>query len=102
MRTRIKAGVDLDGNDVGAGPRNNTGNLAPVLNYGLNRPFMIMAPPGSDINTVPAWKPFRKHSTGWHLDLTLKGRERRPLLLGCGAAPADRAGSCCNTWRISR
>jgi len=70
---RISAGADLDGNDVGAGPRNNAGGVAPVLNHGLNRPFMIMATLGSDINTIPAWKPFWKHSTGWHLDLTLKG-----------------------------
>ena len=70
---RIKAGIDLDGNDVGAGPQNNPGNLVPVLRHGLNRPFMIMATPGSDINTVPAWKPFWKRSSGWHIDLTLNG-----------------------------
>jgi len=70
---RIKAGLDLDGADVGAGPRNNTGDIVPVLNDGLSRPFMIMATPGSDINTVPAWRPFWKHSAGWHLDLTMRG-----------------------------
>lgn len=70
---RIKAGADLDGSDVGAGPRTNEGDIAPVLRHGLNRPFMIMATPGSDINTVPAWKPFWARSTGWHLDLTLRG-----------------------------
>jgi hypothetical protein len=70
---RIKAGLDLDGNDVGAGPRANTGGIMPVLDHGLNRPFMIMATPGSDIHTVPAWKRFWHKSTGWHLDLTLRG-----------------------------
>jgi predicted dienelactone hydrolase len=70
---RIRAGVDLDGNDVGAGPQSNKGDLFPVLGHGLNRPFMIMATPGSDINTVPAWRTFWDHSTGWHLDLSLRG-----------------------------
>jgi dienelactone hydrolase len=70
---RIKAGLDLDGNDVGTGPLNNTGDIVPALNHGLSQPFMIMANPGSDINTVPAWWPFWQRSTGWHLDLTLEG-----------------------------
>jgi dienelactone hydrolase len=70
---QIKAGADLDGNDAGPDVRNNTGNLATVLRHGLNQPFMIMANPGSDHNTVPAWRPFWEHSTGWHLDLTLQG-----------------------------
>jgi dienelactone hydrolase len=76
---RIRAGLDLDGNDVGAGPRNNPGDIAPVLNHGLNRPFMIMATPGSDIHTVPAWRTFWAHSGGWHLDLTLVRRRYRTL-----------------------
>jgi dienelactone hydrolase len=70
---RIVAGIDLDGNDVGTGARNNTSDIASVLRHGLDRPFMIMANPGSDIHTVPAWRPFWKDSTGWHLDLTLEG-----------------------------
>src|SRR5205085_12049100 len=45
----------------------------PALNQGVNRPFMIMATPGSDINTIPVWRSFWAHSTGWHLDLTLLG-----------------------------
>ncbi len=70
---QIKAALDMDGADGGAGPANNKGDVTPVLNHGLSRPFMIMATPGFDIHTVPAWKTFWEKSSGWHLDITLKG-----------------------------
>jgi len=114
--------ADLDGNDVRPGPARQPRGPARVLCGGLNPPFMIMATPGSDIHTVPEWKPFWQHSTGWHLDLTLNDangdhsypdaashliRRRPPQREDCALAPLAPAGpsplaSCCPGGATSR
>jgi dienelactone hydrolase len=70
---RISAGVDLDGDIEAPFIKNNTDDLVPALSHGLDRPFMFMANPGTDINTIPSWRTFWDRSTGWHRDLTLVG-----------------------------
>jgi hypothetical protein len=69
---RLKAAVDLDSNIGAPYLRSNQGDIAPVLRQGLNRPYMIMANPGTDIHDIPSWKTFWERSTGWRLDLTLR------------------------------
>jgi len=70
---RIDAGVDLDGAIEAPFIKENTDDLVPALSRGLDRPFMFMANPGTDINTIPSWRTFWDRSTGWHRDLTLLG-----------------------------
>jgi dienelactone hydrolase len=70
---RIDAGVDLDGDIEAPFIKENTDDLVPALSRGLDRPFMFMANPGTDIDTIPSWRTFWDRSTGWHRDLTLLG-----------------------------
>jgi platelet-activating factor acetylhydrolase isoform II len=70
--SRIKAGIDLDGNvDSPLLPAGDF--LSPVWRNGLDQPFMFMGDPKTDHNSVPSWHSFWTHTRGWHLDLTLDG-----------------------------
>lgn len=70
--SRIKAGIDLDGNvDSPFLPAGDF--LSPVWRNGLDQPFMFMGDPKTDHDSVPSWRSFWTHTRGWHLDLTLDG-----------------------------
>ena len=60
---RIKAGVDLDGTLFG-----------PVVNAGLDQPFMLVAAQGhSRDNDDETWAKFWANQSGWRLNLQLTG-----------------------------
>jgi alpha-beta hydrolase superfamily lysophospholipase len=59
---RIKAGVNLDGTQFG-----------PVVNAGLDRPFMLVAAQGHSRDTDESWAKFWANLRGWRLNLQLAG-----------------------------
>jgi predicted dienelactone hydrolase len=59
---RIKVGVNLDGTLFG-----------PVVNAGLNRPFMLIASQDHGRNDDQTWDTFWTNLHGWRLDLQLTG-----------------------------
>jgi Platelet-activating factor acetylhydrolase, isoform II len=70
----IKAGIDIDGTLEYT--ENATGqHLSTVAQHGLDRPFMLMGSPGTNRNDESSWKSFWEHSSGWRLDVTLKGSD---------------------------
>ncbi|MBL7253872.1 alpha/beta hydrolase family protein [Paractinoplanes lichenicola] len=70
--SRIRAAIDIGGSiesplipDVLA--------LWPVARHGLAQPFMFMGYPGTDHHQTPSWQLLWQNSTGWRVDLQLKG-----------------------------
>ena len=59
---RIKAGVNLDGTLFG-----------PVVNAGLDRPFMLVAAQGHGRDNDESWAKFWANLLGWRLNLQLTG-----------------------------
>ena len=59
---RIKAGVNLDGTLFG-----------PVVNAGLDRPFMLVAAQGHSRDNDESWAKFWANLLGWRLNLQLTG-----------------------------
>jgi hypothetical protein len=59
---RIEAGVNLDGTLFG-----------PVVNAGLDRPFMLVAAEGHGRDTDESWAKFWANLLGWRLNLQLTG-----------------------------
>ena len=59
---RIKAGVNLDGTLFG-----------PVVNAGLDRPFMLVAAQGHGRDNDETWAKFWANQRGWRLNLQLTG-----------------------------
>jgi hypothetical protein len=59
---RIKAGVNLDGTQFG-----------PVVNAGLDRPFMLVGAQGHSRDTDESWAKFWANLRGWRLNLQLTG-----------------------------
>ena len=59
---RIKAGVNLDGTMFG-----------PVVNAGLDRPFMLVASQNHGRDNDETWDKFWANLLGWRLDLQLTG-----------------------------
>jgi predicted dienelactone hydrolase len=59
---RIKVGVNLDGTLYG-----------PVVNAGLNRPFMLIASQDHGRGNDQTWDTFWTNLRGWRLDLQLTG-----------------------------
>jgi dienelactone hydrolase len=59
---RITAGVDLDGTFYG-----------PVLQAGLDRPFLLMSSGLHDRTSDDTWAQLWSHLRGWHRDLKLDG-----------------------------
>jgi predicted dienelactone hydrolase len=59
---RIKAGVNLDGTLFG-----------PVVNAGLDRPFMLVAAQGHSRDDDESWAKFWANLLGWRLNLQLTG-----------------------------
>ena len=59
---RIKAGVNLDGTLFG-----------PVVNAGLDRPFMLVASQGHSRDDDESWAKFWANLRGWRLNLQLTG-----------------------------
>jgi predicted dienelactone hydrolase len=59
---RIKAGVNLDGTLFG-----------PVVNAGLDRPFMLVAAQGHGRDDDESWAKFWANLLGWRLNLQLTG-----------------------------
>jgi len=57
---RIAAGVNLDGSFYG-----------PVVDAGLDRPFLLMSSAGHDIRTDPSWVSTWANLRGWRRDLEL-------------------------------
>lgn len=57
---RITAGVDMDGSIYG-----------PVVNQGLDRPFLLMSSARHDCTTDRTWATLWSHLHGWRLDLEL-------------------------------
>ncbi len=57
---RVTTGVDLDGDLYG-----------PVVDHGLDRPFLLMSSEANDRVKDPAWATFWTHLRGPHLDLKL-------------------------------
>lgn len=94
---RVRAGVDLDG-----------GLAGPVVQHGLDRPFLLMDTAIHDgLNQDPSWPSFWQHLTEWHRCLRLADADHNsftdivavaPQLpeavrrqLQAGTIPADRA-----------
>jgi hypothetical protein len=94
---RVRAGVDLDGALYG-----------PVVEHGLDRPFLLMDTAVHDgLNEDASWPPFWAHLSDWHRCLRLADADHNcftdivaiaPQLpepvrdtLQIGAIPADRA-----------
>ncbi|HEX4061625.1 MAG TPA: lipase [Streptosporangiaceae bacterium] len=69
---RIIAGIDVDGS-IESPLVSNPWTIVPVFRHGLHQPFMFMGDPQANHYTIPTWKSFWVHTSGWHLDLTLKG-----------------------------
>jgi len=59
---RFAAGMDIDGGAVG-----------PVVQAGLDRPFLIVDGNKSSRATLPDYQSFWTHLRGWHRDLALTG-----------------------------
>ncbi|WP_194917367.1 alpha/beta hydrolase family protein [Catenulispora rubra] len=57
---RIRAGINLDGSLYG-----------PVLNAGLDRPFLFMCSQLHDLTDDPSWAQTWSHLRGWHKELRL-------------------------------
>ncbi|QHA09530.1 lipase [Streptomyces broussonetiae] len=94
---RVRAGIDLDG-----------GLFGPVVEHGLDRPFLLMDTAIYDgLNQDPSWPPFWAHLTDWRRCLRLADADHNSYTdivalapqvpepvrrtLQAGTIPADRA-----------
>jgi len=97
MDERVRAGIDLDGALYG-----------PVVEHGLDRPFLLMDNVVHDgLNQDPTWPPFWSHLSDWHRCLRLADADHNDFtdlaalapqlpepvrkMLQIGTVPADRA-----------
>lgn len=72
---RIAAGLNMDGTMAFSQDDGDGSNPSPVVQHGLDRPFVLMGSKTDDHYTQASWSQFWTNDRGWKRDLLLRGSE---------------------------